>query len=46
MAAIGLSPQTLLELHQKMQKDAQDVSEPPGLSKKQRIEKPEGSGNT
>ena len=46
VAAIGLSPQTLLELHQKMQKDAQDVSEPPGLSKKQRIEKPEGSGNT
>ncbi len=35
MAAIGLSPQTLLELHQKMQKDAQkpipedQVSEPP-----------------
>ena len=45
MEAIGLSPQSLLELHQKMQNDAQQpipsdqVSEPPGLSKKQRIEK-------
>ena len=53
MDAIGLSPEALLELHQKRQKDGKkpipedQVSEPPGLSKKQRIEKPEGdSGNT
>ena len=47
MDAIGLSPEALLELHQKRQKDGKkpipedQVSEPPGLSKKQRIEKPE-----
>ena len=45
MEAIGLSPEALLELHQKRQNDAQQpipsdqVSEPPGLSKKPRIEK-------
>ncbi|CAL1152758.1 unnamed protein product, partial [Cladocopium goreaui] len=49
MDAIGLSPEALLELHQKRQKDGKkpiledQVSEPPGLSKKQRIEKPEKS---
>ena len=43
MEAIGLSPQALLELHQKRQNDAEQpipldqVSEPPGLSKKPRI---------
>ena len=51
--ALGLSPEAVLELHQKRQAEAKkpisedEVSEPPGLSKKQRIEKPEGdSGNT
>ena len=53
MEALGLSPQVLLEMHQKRQNDAQQpipsdlVSEPPGLSKKPRIEKPEEySGNS
>ena len=53
MEALGLSPQVLLELHQKRQNDAQQlipsdlVSEPPGLSKKPRIEKlEEYSGNS
>ena len=49
--ALGLSPEAVLELHQKRQAEAKkpisEVSELPGLSKKQRIEKPEGdSGNT
>ena len=53
MEALGLSPQVLLELHEKRQNDAQQpipfdlVSEPPGLSKKPRIEKlEEYSGNS
>ena len=53
MEAIGLSPEALLELHQKRQNDAQQpipsdqVSEPPGLSKKPRIERlEEDSGNS
>ena len=53
MEALGLSPQVLLELHQKRQNAAQQpipfdlVSEPPGLGKKPRIERlEEDSGNS
>ena len=53
MEAFGLSPQALLELHQKRQNAAQQpipfdlVSEPPGLGKKPRIERlEEDSGNS